>query len=232
MPKTKLGKVSLSPKGTWEASTAYEQLDMVSYDGGSWLAKKPSTNITPADGEYWMKVAEKGDTGSDADVTKENIVKALGFEPEKPEGEYELIEEISIDTPVWQVTRTQETDGTPYKFKSMRIEAEFPANSTSTNIICQYVTANSNVVNSYMLSAYLSGKITYGISKLLYESGKYSTGWWTCSPGQGEYRSYYSNPADTYGISAVENPIIKYYMSAASVALLTGTIIRIYAVRM
>lgn len=66
MPKTKLAKVSLTPKGAWDSATAYEQLDLVSYDGGSWVAKKPSTGVTPRENDCWMQAAEKGEKGDNA----------------------------------------------------------------------------------------------------------------------------------------------------------------------
>ena len=81
MAKTKLGKVAITPKGEWSATVAYEALDLVSYNGSSWLAKQASTGVTPAAGDYWTLSASKGDTGSDAQVTTDNIVAALGYTP-------------------------------------------------------------------------------------------------------------------------------------------------------
>ena len=63
MAKTKLGKVSLTPKGEWDSATAYEQLDLVSYGGSSWVAKKSNTNVAPRENDCWMLVAEKGEQG-------------------------------------------------------------------------------------------------------------------------------------------------------------------------
>lgn len=96
MPKTKLAKVAMTPRGEWAAATAYETLDLVSYGGSSWIAKKPSSGVTPEAGDYWSLSAAKGDTGaqgeqgiqgvqgekgSDAEVTKTNIETALGYTP-------------------------------------------------------------------------------------------------------------------------------------------------------
>ena len=41
------------PKGNYDASKTYEMLDLVNYNGVSWLAKKTVTGIAPSDGEYW-----------------------------------------------------------------------------------------------------------------------------------------------------------------------------------
>lgn len=64
MPKTKLAKVSLTPKGAWDSATAYEALDVVRYDGSAWLAKQPSQNVEPRENAAWMQIADKGDKGS------------------------------------------------------------------------------------------------------------------------------------------------------------------------
>lgn len=49
------GRVLIMPKGAYNASTNYEILDMVSHNGTSWLAKKPSIGIEPSavNGDYW-----------------------------------------------------------------------------------------------------------------------------------------------------------------------------------
>lgn len=67
MPKTKLGKVSISPKGEWNKTAVYEQLDLVTYNGGSWLCTFPNTAQAPTKGEYWTQIAAKGDTGAKGD---------------------------------------------------------------------------------------------------------------------------------------------------------------------
>ena len=42
-----LGRVGLVLKGDWSSSTAYVPLDVVSYDGNSWVAKRNNTNVEP-----------------------------------------------------------------------------------------------------------------------------------------------------------------------------------------
>lgn len=69
MPNTVLGKVTCTPKGAYSASTAYEVLDIVSYMGGSYMALKSVTAVTPSnDGVNWMMLAAKGDTGETGDA--------------------------------------------------------------------------------------------------------------------------------------------------------------------
>lgn len=64
MPSKNLGRVSIVPKGTWNANTVYNRLDAVVYDGSSWLAKKKNTGQLPAEGsDAWQLLAERGADG-------------------------------------------------------------------------------------------------------------------------------------------------------------------------
>lgn len=68
MPTTVLGKVSLTPKGEYSPDTEYAALDVVSYQGSSYLVLKAATGQTPAPGEYYMELAQKGDKGDTGDT--------------------------------------------------------------------------------------------------------------------------------------------------------------------
>ena len=59
-----LGKVSVTPRGAFNASTAYEQLDVVTYSGSSYLVLQSVTGVTPPNATYYQLIASKGDTGS------------------------------------------------------------------------------------------------------------------------------------------------------------------------
>ena len=64
MPSKNLGRVSIVPKGTWNANTVYNRLDAVVYDGSSWLAKKQNIGRMPAEGsDDWQLLAERGADG-------------------------------------------------------------------------------------------------------------------------------------------------------------------------
>ena len=63
---TPLGKVCVTPKGAFNQYADYKFLDIVTYDGSSYLAKTdvgmgyfPDNNP-----DYWLKLASKGDTGT------------------------------------------------------------------------------------------------------------------------------------------------------------------------
>ena len=70
-------------KGLWSASTAYATRDVVSHNGSSWWAVRPSTGVTPVEGADWSLLAAKGDTGvsptlSDATATVKGAVALAG----------------------------------------------------------------------------------------------------------------------------------------------------------
>ena len=52
------GRILIMPKGEYNAETEYEMLDMVHYNGTSWLAKQTAKGIEPSDAnsEYWQNV--------------------------------------------------------------------------------------------------------------------------------------------------------------------------------
>lgn len=47
-------------QGPWSSATTYQAGMLVSYGGSSWLAKAPSTNVTPVEGASWSLVASAG----------------------------------------------------------------------------------------------------------------------------------------------------------------------------
>ena len=64
MPNTVLGKVACTPKGDYSEGAAYVVLDIVAYGGGSYMALKDVTGVTPNnDGVNWMQLAAPGNTG-------------------------------------------------------------------------------------------------------------------------------------------------------------------------
>ena len=61
---TRLGRVSLVPRGAYEASAVYNRLDIVEYEGSSYLVLADGvTGVTPVAGTEYMLVAEKGGKG-------------------------------------------------------------------------------------------------------------------------------------------------------------------------
>ena len=61
---TRLGRVSLVPRGAYEDSAVYNRLDIVEHEGSSYLVLADGvTGVTPAAGPEYMLVAEKGGKG-------------------------------------------------------------------------------------------------------------------------------------------------------------------------
>jgi hypothetical protein len=59
------GKVSITPRGQYSASTQYERLDVVSDNGSSYMYinKTPATGVSLSTTTHWMEIAQKGETG-------------------------------------------------------------------------------------------------------------------------------------------------------------------------
>lgn len=55
---------NLTPKGAYSSSTTYQALDVVRYEGSSYIVLKECTGVTPTEGEYYTLMASKGDTGA------------------------------------------------------------------------------------------------------------------------------------------------------------------------
>ena len=61
MPNTNLGKVSITPKGAWDAESVYSRLDAVTYGGDSWLVLTEGvTGVVPAEGADYTLLAPGG----------------------------------------------------------------------------------------------------------------------------------------------------------------------------
>lgn len=58
------GRVAMVPKGEWASATAYTRLDVVLYNGSSWVAIADSTGQEPSeDSTYWQMLAQGFDGG-------------------------------------------------------------------------------------------------------------------------------------------------------------------------
>lgn len=64
MPRTVLGKVSLTPRGAYSEEASYTALDLVSYNGSGYIALKSVQGVTPSNDDVnWMLLVSKGNTG-------------------------------------------------------------------------------------------------------------------------------------------------------------------------
>jgi hypothetical protein len=60
-----LGKVSLKPRGTYSSAVEYEYLDLVTFNGSSYvyINTTATTGITVTNTNYWQCLAQKGEQG-------------------------------------------------------------------------------------------------------------------------------------------------------------------------
>ena len=77
MSTTVLGKISMMPKGAWNAGTSYEPLDVVSYGGSAFLARRANSNVTPVEGDDWQMIAEKATIGNLLQTTGDSTEDAM-----------------------------------------------------------------------------------------------------------------------------------------------------------
>ena len=66
---TTLGVVGLLPVGTWNSTATYDRLNVVTYDGSSYVAKKDVPAGPPLSStSFWQIMAEKGDKGDTGEI--------------------------------------------------------------------------------------------------------------------------------------------------------------------
>lgn len=63
MPKIRIGKISITPRGEYDSSTQYSELDIVTYEGSTYIVKKDALGILPTDESYFQLLAKKGNDG-------------------------------------------------------------------------------------------------------------------------------------------------------------------------
>ncbi len=64
MVTTRLGKVSLTPRGEFNIYDSYKALDVVCYRGSGYIVKRDCSGVYPYNGDYFMLISEKGENGS------------------------------------------------------------------------------------------------------------------------------------------------------------------------
>lgn len=72
-----LGKVVITNKGEWNQSNVYETLDVVTYQGSSYMSKVYDNNSLPTDDAKWQLLAQKGDTYEVTESDINNIAEKI-----------------------------------------------------------------------------------------------------------------------------------------------------------
>ena len=70
-----LGKIKITWRGTYNASTAYVVDDAVYYSGSSWINKQAGTGQTPQNSSaYWDKMSQGSDLGSISGLAQGDVI--------------------------------------------------------------------------------------------------------------------------------------------------------------
>lgn len=70
------GDPGLKWTGTWSAGRSYARNDAVHYQGSTWLALASNTGVTPVQGTYWTRFAQKGTDGREVELrTSANLLQ-------------------------------------------------------------------------------------------------------------------------------------------------------------
>ena len=133
MPNTVLGKVSVVPKGDYSASTTYYALDIVGYNGGSYLAMKEVTGIEPSNDQVnWMQLSGPGLPGENGTngVTFTPSVSEAGVISWTNDGEEENPDPVDIMGPPGTAagfgTVTATADNTSSETPSVDVQSSGP----------------------------------------------------------------------------------------------------------
>ena len=130
MPSQVLGKVSVTPRGDYNAGTTYYALDIAGYEGGSYLAMKEVTGVTPSNDQVnWMQLSGPGLPGADG-VTFTPSVSEAGKISWTNDGEKENPEPVDIMGPPGAAagfgTVTATADNTSSETPSVDVQASGP----------------------------------------------------------------------------------------------------------
>lgn len=109
--ETDLGNISLNPRGEYDNSAAYEYLDTVSYQGGSYFClaelETTITGIAPDAGrnsEHWQMIAAPGDMTPEYTAAYNNVInKAVQVETSRAAVELAQQEIEAVQTDVQQL---------------------------------------------------------------------------------------------------------------------------------
>ena len=65
-----IGKVAMTFRGEYNASTSYEKLDVITYNGTSYGVLQACTGVTPPNATYYQVLAQKGTDGQDRSIRR------------------------------------------------------------------------------------------------------------------------------------------------------------------
>ena len=101
-----LGKIKITWRGTYNASTAYAVDDAVYYSGSSWINKQAGTGQTPQNSSaYWDKMSQGSDLGSISGLAQGDIIYYTGSDFARlaaGTSGFSLVTKGAGQNPVWE----------------------------------------------------------------------------------------------------------------------------------
>ncbi len=113
--KSILGYVSIVPKGPYSPTATYNRLNVVSYNGGSYMltVNTPTTGVTPADGSTWMQLASAG-AGITVSAQETAYVASTQGDTPPETGWQTSIPDVPAGSYLWARITTTFSDGSSY----------------------------------------------------------------------------------------------------------------------
>ena len=107
MAETNLGRVAIVPQGTYSASVQYYYLDLVYYNGSSYLVHtQPTIGTLPIDTDYWYLVAE----GTEIEMRYDAVTDYIQWKLVTDSTWTNLIQSADFNPTIVQITGTSTTD--------------------------------------------------------------------------------------------------------------------------
>ena len=175
MPETTiLGYVSIVPKGAYNPTTTYNRLNVVSYNGGSFMliVDTPTSGVTPVDGATWLQLCAAGE---DATVTAQDVAYAASDQGETPPdtGWQTTVPTVPGGGYLWTRIETTYSDGSSYDtFMVTRFGLDGSGSVSSVNGISPDGTGNVTLTIGSI--AQVDSVPTFNSTHLVTSGGVYS----------------------------------------------------------
>ncbi|MBQ0112220.1 MAG: hypothetical protein KBT03_03730, partial [Bacteroidales bacterium] len=135
MARQILGKVIITNRDEYIAGRTYEMLDVVSYNGSSYISKKNDNVAVPTNKDFWQLLAKKGDT---YEVSQEDLNKIKKEIVDDANSDFN--ENVRQKTQAFEELNTRATN-------TFSANAEEKTGSFNENANSKYASYNQNASN-------------------------------------------------------------------------------------
>ena len=143
------GRVLIIPKGPYDSSVTYSQLDMVRYDRHTWICKKACTGVTPSESAYWMEIGADGLDGApgrDGEDFNSELLDPINGNIAKLETSVEEINaELNNKAPKTHTHSEFETINTEIKNIQETLKNSSSSGSSGTHTHSEFETINTEI---------------------------------------------------------------------------------------